>query len=290
MIRDREPSRERRIGSEEPLSEHPHVLVRALEASVEVRRRFQFFGWVQSYLQPLVRNHLVVCGAYQRARRDLVFETFNSIVVPSQVIAMTTSSNSRLMRALIDGWIAANGRPVMFRLNGRSDPGSAAEEEVLLRAGFEELLVHGVARPQRPAELESLFVFAAADRLHTALERSHLELILPYLHATWLRVQATEHEMAGNRDAVPLLRRPFHRAPITEREAQVLMWVREGMSNQQIGDHLGISVLTVKNHVQKILQKLSAANRAQAVAKAMALNLLTREEAAHKDNDERAGA
>jgi len=290
MIRDREFSREGRIGSEELLSEHPYALVRALEASVEVRRRFQFFGWVQSHLHPLVRNHLVVCGAYQRARRDLVFETFNSIVVPSQVIAMTTSSNSRLMRNLIDGWVASNGRPVMFRLNGGSDPGSAAEEEVLLRAGFEELLVHGVARPQRPAELESLFVFAAADRLHTALERSHLELILPHLHATWLRVQATERELAGSRDAVPLPRRPFHRAPITEREAQVLTWVREGLSNQQIGDQLGISVLTVKNHVQKILQKLGAANRAQAVAKAMALNLLTREEAMDKDHDERPGA
>ena len=53
-------------------------------------------------------------------------------------------------------------------------------------------------------------------------------------------------------------------------------WVREGKSNQEIGDQLGISVLTVKNHVQKILRKLGASNRAQAVARAMSMNLLLR--------------
>ena len=63
---------------------------------------------------------------------------------------------------------------------------------------------------------------------------------------------------------------------ITEREKQILGWVREGMSNHEIGTELGISPLTVKNHVQKILRKLGAANRAQAVARAMTLNLLGR--------------
>src|SRR5262245_4722125 len=218
MNRDREPSREGRLdsGSEVPLSEHPHVLVRAIEASVDVRRRFQFFVWVQSHLQALVRNQLVVCGSYQRSRRDLVFEAFNSIAVPSIVIASTTNGNSRLMRAIIDGWVAARGRPVMFHLDGGTESDSAAEEEALVNAGFDELLMHGVARPQRPAEVESLFVLGAADHLHTQIERTHLELILPHLHATWLRVQATERELAGGRDAVPIPRRPFHRAPITE--------------------------------------------------------------------------
>ena len=57
---------------------------------------------------------------------------------------------------------------------------------------------------------------------------------------------------------------------------QVLCWVRDGMNNQEIGVQLGIGPLTVKNHVQKILRKLGAANRAQAVARAMNMNLLRR--------------
>ena len=61
---------------------------------------------------------------------------------------------------------------------------------------------------------------------------------------------------------------------VTERECQILCWVRDGNNNQQIGEALGISPLTVKNHIQKILRKLGAANRAQAVAMAMELRWL----------------
>ena len=50
--------------------------------------------------------------------------------------------------------------------------------------------------------------------------------------------------------------------------------MREGKSNQEIGTILGISPLTVKNHVQKILKKLRVQNRAQAVGKAIALRLI----------------
>ena len=42
----------------------------------------------------------------------------------------------------------------------------------------------------------------------------------------------------------------------------------------QIGEVLSISPLTVKNHVQKILRKLGASNRAQAVSKALSLGLI----------------
>src|SRR5262245_40461863 len=133
-----------------PLSERPDVLVRAIEAAVEVRRRFQFYEWAQSYLQALIRNQLVVCGSYQRAQRDLVFEVFNSIAVPATVLASTTNAHSALMRSIIDGWVAGRGRPLMFHLSDWTVSAGATEQEALICAGFDGLLVHGVARPQRP--------------------------------------------------------------------------------------------------------------------------------------------
>jgi DNA-binding NarL/FixJ family response regulator len=61
---------------------------------------------------------------------------------------------------------------------------------------------------------------------------------------------------------------------VTEREAEILTWVQKGKSNREIGRTLGISPLTVKNHVQKILRKLEVHNRTQAVAKAMRHGIL----------------
>jgi NarL family two-component system response regulator LiaR len=52
--------------------------------------------------------------------------------------------------------------------------------------------------------------------------------------------------------------------PLTEREAETLGLIAEGLSNQEIAQKLTISTRTVSKHVSNILQKLHLANRTQA--------------------------
>lgn len=52
--------------------------------------------------------------------------------------------------------------------------------------------------------------------------------------------------------------------PLTNRELQVLRHVALGLSNREIGSSLGISIETVKEHVQNILRKLDVNDRTQA--------------------------
>ena len=52
--------------------------------------------------------------------------------------------------------------------------------------------------------------------------------------------------------------------PLTTRETQVLRLVATGLSNQEIADSLGISVETVKEHVQNMLRKTALNDRTQA--------------------------
>jgi LuxR family maltose regulon positive regulatory protein len=65
---------------------------------------------------------------------------------------------------------------------------------------------------------------------------------------------------------------PFE--PLSEREREVLLLVAEGLSNQQIAQHLMLSLHTVKLHVKHLLAKLGVTNRTQAVARARALHIL----------------
>jgi DNA-binding NarL/FixJ family response regulator len=53
-------------------------------------------------------------------------------------------------------------------------------------------------------------------------------------------------------------------AGLTPRESQVLAHVAYGLSNDEISHTLGISVETVKEHVQNILRKLAVNDRTQA--------------------------
>lgn len=256
--------------------EHAQAVVRAIESAGQVRRRYQFFVWLQSYLHALLPHQLAVCGAYQRTRKDIAFEVFNSIPVPSPLLSSVTDGGSALMQQVIGGWIDRRGRSLVVDMHALTGIAAGSEREHLLDSGFEQLLVHGVSRPQRPAELESLFIFGSTQARWSEAHAEILDLLLPYVHRAWLCVQATERELSGAANGNAPLRADSSRSLITERENQILFWVREGKSNHEIGEQLGISVLTVKNHVQKILRKLGAANRAQAVAKAMTLNLLGR--------------
>jgi DNA-binding NarL/FixJ family response regulator len=57
--------------------------------------------------------------------------------------------------------------------------------------------------------------------------------------------------------------------PLTPREIEVLEQLAEGLSNKAIAARLGISDQTVKFHVASICGKLGAANRTDAVRRAV---------------------
>lgn len=61
---------------------------------------------------------------------------------------------------------------------------------------------------------------------------------------------------------------------LTSREKAVLKCLEEGYSTREVSTLLSISVSTVRNHIEHILQKLYAHSRLEAVATARRLNLI----------------
>lgn len=63
-------------------------------------------------------------------------------------------------------------------------------------------------------------------------------------------------------------------APLTPRELEVLQLLAEGLTNDSIGERIGLSSRTVKTQVQNLLTKLDVTDRTGAVARAFRLGLI----------------
>lgn len=67
--------------------------------------------------------------------------------------------------------------------------------------------------------------------------------------------------------------------PLTEREVEILKFIAQGLTNQEIAAHLVVSERTIGNHVGHILAKLHLANRTQAALYALKKGLASLDDA-----------
>ena len=67
---------------------------------------------------------------------------------------------------------------------------------------------------------------------------------------------------------------PAHAPHLTGREQEVLHLLAEGRSNRAIARQLGLSEATVKGHVSRLLDKLNASSRLEAVVRATDTGLI----------------
>jgi len=94
------------------------------------------------------------------------------------------------------------------------------------------------------------------------------------LAARLLRRIAVEEE--GQNNETPVKSRPFDGTVkvLTQREIEVLEFMKLGWTNRQIAQKLFISPGTVKNHVEHIISKLGVSDRTQAVVYSLEVGLI----------------
>jgi len=248
------------------LDEHDAAcLLGIIDEGVRVHRRHQFFIWTQGRMQGFIPHGMLICGVVGEAG-GMVFDCFYNFPVPPDTIARLCNTRDGIALDLLDQWLTNRCEPVALDdgVTGYS-PALATQVRQL---GLAEVVVHGIPAAQGRRGAVCVFAFASQARGVDERERSFVRLLTPQIFGAYSRVLFSDRPTATLRQlADPDL-------AVTEREVEILGWIREGKSNLEIGMILNISPLTVKNHVQKILRKLQSTNRAQAVSKAIALRIL----------------
>lgn len=248
----------------EPLERESLML--NMDAALHVYARHQFFAWTQGVLQNLVRHELLICALYGSDPASLQVESFAAPDVDPAPVGELIHRDTQVLPRIIKDWEDSLFRPVSVELQATGPLADSPLGRELARIGTASLIAHGTYDIYgKPA---SLFVFACRAGSAGPRQALLLELIVPFLHQALVRTRVHQSPTGP-------AERPQQSCLLTAREQEIMKWVRAGKSNIEIGMILGISSLTVKNHVQKILRKLNVQNRTQAVSKALALRILS---------------
>lgn len=240
-------------------------LLHAIEAVLPVRQSRQLCLWTQGQFQALLPHRIMVCLQFGAQDEVQHVECMHSTVLDAGLLARlgdkTDGLALRLARHCRDGLRL----PAMLEVGGSADAAAARQPlapfmDELRALGLDNLLVHGTERLPGGSTFFALFGLPHRPRPRHAY---FFELLLPHLHLALQRVGQQQRQARAGALA----------RPVSAREMEILHWVREGKSNEEIGLILGISGLTVKNHLQRLYRLLGVSNRAHAIARGMALHL-----------------
>ena len=248
-----------------PLSAYDSAaLVSAITEAVNVRRRFHFFAWTQGHLQTLLPHGVLVCGLPRGTGTGMFFDYFHNLPLPTTALSKLCHPRDGVAVSMLEAWREHGGEPLIVQAGNSGTNGLHAQ---LLELGLGTTLAHGIPFEQSSVGAHGFFAFVSLRNNPGSREATLASMTVPYLFSTYCRALSRDRTPIAVSDA------PADGA-LSEREVEILHWVREGKSNHEIGMVLSISPLTVKNHIQRILKKLQASNRTQAVSKAISMRLL----------------
>jgi transcriptional regulator EpsA len=232
-----------------------------IQKSFSINKHLDFFNWMQDSVRSVLPHDILVAAWGDFETGDLNFDVSSNIdEIRTQKLIDAPGVFSYLMSNLHQRWVDNDER--WFRINFFDANGISAQAPTPFTrklSGMNSLLVYGV-RDTR-GKNDCIYVFFDKSR-EFDVQHSLLGLLMPHLDAALRRVEYIE-TTSTEVDVVDEL----NIGGLSDREHEILHWVRSGKTNLEIGMILGISPNTVKNHLKRIFQKLDVTCRAQAVAK-----------------------
>ena len=232
-----------------------------IQKSFTVQKHVDFFKWLQGSVSNVLPHDVLVAAWGDFSSGDLNFDVSSNIEnIRTQKLIDAPGVFAYLMSNLHQRWVD-NGCK-WFRINFFDAEGINTQSPTQFTSklvGMNSLLVYGVKDTR--GKNDCIYVFFDKAR-EFQVQRSVLGLLMPHVDAALRRVEyiensSTEIEMVED----------LNLGGLSDREHEILHWVKTGKTNFEIGLILSISPNTVKNHLKRIFQKLDVSCRAQAAAK-----------------------
>lgn len=233
--------------------------------SLQIRRHYELFQLVQGEMQDFIPHRILISAWGDFDGAELKIDVISAI--PGVRSNRPAGCDlQQLLSALYVRWRAQDRQPLLLHntlseLLAESNCNCAVHNAL---HGMTAALVHGNHNARDGSD--SLYFALHTGRIaksDVSIERFRFlaDLIVPQLDTAFRKVAAMKRSgEAGTRAAL-------RRNGLSVREEQIIDWVAKGRTNGEISGILSISEFTVKNHMRRIMKKLCASNRTEAVAK-----------------------
>ena len=243
-------------------ADHLQRYSRIIQEGIAVRQHSDLLRWLQGEVQHYL-PHEIMLAAWGDFGSNFIRHDIVSALPGVRTAHLEPASLSPLLRGLYNHWVELGRMPYTSGVDKagilHQDSGLQCSFGRALQ-GMRSSLLHGIS--DKRGRHDCLYViFSSKDKLDSSA-LSAMEILLPYLDTALRRVAPLPHHPPLLAD-VP----ESEDFGLSERESEIMDWVRMGKTNAEIGSILCISSFTVKNHLQHIFKKLDVYNRMQAVSK-----------------------
>ncbi len=249
--------------SMEDLGRYSSLMAEALR----VRRHVDLLLWLQGGVQHFL-PHEIMLAAWGDFGLGLVHHDIISILPGVRTEQLDDKALAPLLLRLFNRWVELGKAPYTV---GAGETGFLLADSSLQCAlghalkGMRSSLVHGISDER--GRHDCLYVTFSSRPEPEHSTRQAMNFLLPYLDAAMRQVAHLPNQFSAGPSGPMPERHEAESQGLSDREIEIMVWVRMGKTNAEIGSILDISAFTVKNHLQRIFKKLDVFNRVQAASK-----------------------
>lgn len=236
-------------------------LLDIISQASRIKRHYELFRLLQGDVQFFIPHQILVCAWGDFHGSDLQADVISAIPGVRTGRLDGCSFESEL-RSPHFRWLAGERRPLVLGGTTLDVPAYPPCNCALHRSlrGMRSILVHGVHDARDGTDI----LYFAAHKV-SVVNGGGVERFGLLADTVIAQIDVAFRKIAGL--ASPAMPDGRNYAALSAREEEILLLISEGRTNAEIAQTLAISAFTVKNHVQRILKKLGAANRTEAVSK-----------------------
>lgn len=242
---------------------NPEVTVRIMRSSLTVQSHFQLLLWLQGSFQEAVPHDVLI--SFTGAVGGEVYHYDIVSAIPGiRTAKLPHSAIKEFRNGIYAHWKNGGERVTSASIPEGCNTGMDATDLHAELRGMKHALFHAI--PDTRFNADHLYILLRRTGSFTEQERKQFELLLPHVDAAVRKIEGLP-TVEPEQVAAPAVLSTLLKSGLSEREIEILEWVRSGKTNIEIGMILQISSYTVKNHLQRVFRKINVSNRAQAVGK-----------------------